>query len=107
MSPNAPIKPQYIVNQPELDTKGASLSLTPAKPSEQSEPAAQSAAPARAAQELSVPEVINANSAELNKLDYYDDDNSDDDSDLIEIVRYRLAHPAPTIRVTLDEMLTL
>ena len=119
MSPNAQIKPQDNAHQPELEPKGASLSLTPAKPAkqtdpaEQSEPAEPSAAPARAAHELSAPEVIadNSNSAKLDERDYYDDDaaddKDDDDSDLIAIVRYRLEHPAPTIRVTLDELLTL
>lgn len=113
MSSNAQIKPQDNAHQPELEPKGASLSLTQAKQAEQSEPAAQSADPARAAHELSAPEVIadNSNSAKLDEHDYYNDDatdyEDDDDSDLIAIVRYRQEHPAPTIRVTLDELLTL
>ena len=37
----------------------------------------------------------------------YDDNDNDDDSDLIELVRYRLKHPAGTVKVTLDELLTL
>ena len=119
MNPNAKIKPQDNAHQPELEPKGASLSLTQAKPAkqtdlaEQSEPAKPSADTARAPHKLNVPEVIadNSNSSELDELDYYDDDAADDvdddDSDLIAIVRYRLEHPAPTIRVTLDELLTL
>ncbi|HIV55024.1 MAG TPA: hypothetical protein H9898_04525 [Candidatus Anaerobiospirillum stercoravium] len=113
MNPNAQIKPQDNAHQPEQEPKGASLSLTQAKQAEQSEPAKPSAEAARAAQELSAPEVIadNSNSAKLDEHDYYNDDAADDvdddDSDLIAIVRYRLEHPAPTIRVTLDELLTL
>ena len=69
--------------------------------------AALSADAARAYQESSAPAVIDDNSAQHEGRDYYDNDNADDDSDLIEIVRYRLEHPAPTIRVTLDELLTM
>lgn len=107
MNPNAQIKPQDNAHQPELEPKGASLGLAQAEQAEQSKQAEQRADTARAEQELSAPEVIDDNSAELNKLDYYDNGEADDDSDLIEIVRYRLEHPAPTIRVTLDELLTL
>lgn len=109
MSPNAPIKPQDVVNQPELDPKGASLGLAQAEQAEQSKQAEQSADTARAEQELSAPEVIddNSNSAKLAMRDYYNNGEADADSDLIEIVRYRLEHPAPTIRVTLDKLLTL
>lgn len=102
MSSIAPIKPQDVANQLEQEPKGASIAQAA-----QSKQAEQSTDTARAEQELSAPEVIDDNSAELNKLDYYDDDEADDDSGLIEIVRYRLEHPAPTIRVTLDELLTL
>lgn len=116
MNPNAQIKPQDNTHQPELEPKGASLSLKQAKQTdlaEQSEPAKPSAATARAPHELNAPEVIadNSNSAKLDEHDYYNDDTAndedDDDSDLIAIVRYRQEHPAPTIRVTLDELLTL
>ena len=69
--------------------------------------AALRAGAARAYQESSAPAVIDDNSAQHEGRDYYDSDNADDDSDLIEIVRYRQDHPAPTIRVTLDDLLTL
>lgn len=91
MSPKAHPRKQDDANQSEQ---------TPQSP----EQSAQSANAARAYQEISAPAVIDDNSAQQAERDYYDDD---DDSDLIEIVRYRQEHPAPTIRVTLDEMLTL
>ena len=56
--------------------------------------AALSADAARTYQEISAPAVIDDNSAQHEGRDYYNNDNADDDSDLIEIVRYRQEHPA-------------